>query len=129
VRQLQQQHAAELAAAQRQLQLLEALTHPEPDPKPWQLNLRAETLRYFMTELEAEPSAQGSAGSAAAPSKPKLYAAGLGLGPEMPKFLRWDQPVEVADVGIQDLEAQVRACAEAGCWLVAADALHEVLMV
>jgi hypothetical protein len=107
VRQLQQQHAAELAAVQRQLQLLEALTHHDPDPKPWQLNLRAETLRYFMTELEAEPSAQGLTNPAAGPPKPKLFAAGLGLGSEVPKFLRWDQPLEVLDVSLQELEAQV----------------------
>lgn len=138
VRQLQQQHAAELAAAQRQLQLLEALTHPEPEPKPWQLNLRAETLRYFLTELEAEPSAQGSAGPAAGPSKPKLFAAGLGLGPEVPKFLRWDEPVEVVDVSLQELEEQVGPCCGWAAvqqsllgprvWLVVSQADHEVLM-
>lgn len=51
----------------------------------------------------------GAAGFSGVPPKPKLFVAGLGLGPEAPKFLRWDQPVEVHDVALHDLEQQVRA--------------------
>lgn len=58
VRQLQQQHAAETAALQRQIQLLAALAQPDPVPQPWVLNLRAEASKYFLTELETEPSGQ-----------------------------------------------------------------------
>lgn len=123
VRQLQQQHASQLADLQRQLQLLTAMAQPDPQPRPWQLNLRAEASKYFLTELEiesdpadpAESAAQGlggqppaAAGFSAGRPKPKLFAAGLGLGPEVPRFLRWDQPVEVHDVSLQVLEQQVR---------------------
>lgn len=109
---MQQQHASQLADLQQQLQLLEALAQPDPCPKPWQLNLRAEASKYFLTELDTDPTAQGSgdaaAGLSAGPPKPKLFATGLGLGPEVPKFLRWDQPVQVHDIGLQELEQQVR---------------------
>jgi len=107
VQQLQQQHAAELAALQRQLQLLSALAQPESDPKPWQLNLRTEACRYFLTELEADPFAQDQCQGSGA-QRPKLFAAGLGLGPDVPRFLRWDEQMEVHDVSLQDLEQQVR---------------------
>jgi hypothetical protein len=117
VRKLQQQHAAQLAGCQRQLQLLDALAQPEPCPKPWQLNLRTEACKYFLTELDTDPTAaaaQGSqdagsgfSGAGAGPAKPKVFVAGLGLGPEVPRFLRWDEPVEVHDVSLQDLEQQV----------------------
>ena len=109
---LQHQHAADVAALQHQLQLLAALTHPDPPPQPWQLNLRAEALKYFLTELdpEATPATQGDpAGlTSQGPAKPKLFAAGLGLGPDVPKFLRWDEAVELHDVSLQELEGQVR---------------------
>lgn len=58
VRQLQQQHAAEIAALQRHAQLLAALVQPDPAPQPWAVNLRAEASKYFLTELETEPSGQ-----------------------------------------------------------------------
>jgi hypothetical protein len=95
------------------------MAQPDPQPKAWQLNLRAEASKYFLTELEiesdpADPAAQGlgnqppvATGLSAGRTKPKLFAAGLGLGPTVPKFLRWDQPVEVHDVSLQDLEQQV----------------------
>lgn len=147
VRQLQQRHASETAALHRQLQLLSAFVSPDPAPQPWQLNLRTEASRYFLTELEVEPtdaqlllpddSGGGYAddGSAAAAADdntastglrgilssssssnrqqrqqagPKLYASGLGLGADVPRFLRWDQPVELHDIStMQQLEQQV----------------------
>lgn len=116
VRQLQQRHASQLAHCQRQLQLLTALAQPEPCPKPWQLNLRTEACKYFITELETDPTAAAAQGLGDAwsgfdgvgtPPKSKVFVAGLGLGPEVPRFLRWDEPVEVHDVILQDLEQQV----------------------
>jgi hypothetical protein len=102
--QLQQQHAQQVAGLQRQVQVLAALALPEPAPKAWQLNLKADASKYFLTELDADPTAQ-ALGSG--PAKPKLFAMGLGWGADVPRFLRWDAAVEVRDVSLQDLEQQV----------------------
>lgn len=110
VRQLQQQHAAEVAALQRQVQVLVALTQPDPIPKPWQLNLQQETSKYFLTELPEQQQDAGAAGArqAGTTPKPKLFASGLGLAASVPRFLRWDQPVELHEASLQDVEQQVR---------------------
>lgn len=40
-------------------------------------------------------------------AKPKLFAEGLGLGPDVPRFLRWDEPVELQELSCQETERQV----------------------
>jgi hypothetical protein len=106
VKQLLQQHAATVSAMQRQLHLLQASSLPDPAPQPWQLNVRTETSSYFITEGALNPSDEGS-GGVNPTSNPKVFAEPLGLGPNVPRFLRWDESVELAEVGIEELQQQV----------------------
>jgi hypothetical protein len=90
---------------QRQLQILQAASLPEPAPQPWQLNVRTEASSYFITEGALNPSDEGS--GVLNPSRPKVFAEPLGLGLSVPRFLRWDESVELAEVGLQQLQQQV----------------------
>uniref|UniRef100_A0A383W2L2 Uncharacterized protein n=1 Tax=Tetradesmus obliquus TaxID=3088 RepID=A0A383W2L2_TETOB len=105
VKQLLQQHAATVSAMKRQLQLLQAACLPDPAPQPWRLNVRTEASSYFITEGALNPSDEGSGLSN--PSKPKTFAEPLGLGPSVPRFLRRDESVELAEVALQELLQQV----------------------
>lgn len=112
---MQQQHAADAALLQRHLLLLSALVQPEPSPKPWHLNLRTEALKYFITELDMEDMDLGTDGTSAVSldnhqrcqPQAKLLTHGLGLGSAVPRFLRWDQSVELKDCSVQETELQV----------------------
>ncbi|KAF6254813.1 hypothetical protein COO60DRAFT_282105 [Scenedesmus sp. NREL 46B-D3] len=101
--QLLQQHTATMSAMQRQLQLLQAASRPDTAPQPWRLNVRTEASSYFITEGALNPSDEVSG----KPSRPKVFAEPLGLGPGVPKFLRWDEPVELTEVALQELQQQV----------------------
>ncbi|WIA22349.1 hypothetical protein OEZ85_004661 [Tetradesmus obliquus] len=85
VKQLLQQHAATVSAMQRQLQLLQATSLPDPTPQPWRLNVRTEASSYFITEGALNPSDEGS--GLVNPSRPKTFAEPLGLGPAVPRIL------------------------------------------
>jgi hypothetical protein len=119
VKQLLQQHAATVAAMQRQLQLLQTASLPDPAPQPWQLNVRTEASSYFITEGALNPSDEGS--GLLNPSRPKTFAEPLGLGPSVPRFLRWDESVELAEVGLQELLQQVSSIWQG---MAAHEALH-----
>jgi hypothetical protein len=90
---------------QRQLQLLQAASLRDPSPQPWRLNVRTEASSYFITEGALNPSDEGSGGLS--PSRPKTFAEPLGLGSSVPRFLRWDESVELSEVGLQELLQQV----------------------
>lgn len=111
VKQLQQQHLETITALQRQLNLLIALNQPDPAPKPWILSLRTETSAYFITEGALNPSStldyEGSTLGANPNAKPKLFAEGLGLSSRVPRFLRWDEAVEVQECRLEDLQQQI----------------------
>lgn len=102
VHQLLQQHSATIAALQRQLLLLQALSQPDPAPKAWDLCLRTEALTYFITEAALDPQETGSNSS-----QPKLFAEPLGLGAQVPRFLRWDGSIELQEMGQQQLHEQI----------------------
>ncbi|KAF8057668.1 hypothetical protein HT031_006017 [Scenedesmus sp. PABB004] len=108
LRRLQAQHAAALAAQARHARLLAALAAPEPAPAPWRLSLRTEAVAFFVTEgAGLDPPQQPGAGAERA--QPALFAEGLGLGPDVPAFLRWEGPVPLRELGLAEARSAVAA--------------------
>lgn len=129
-------HAHETARLQRALRAAAALVTPDPPASDWRLLVSVESSRYFLTEGSSLPlhaQAQAADGSGVPPA-PREFAAPLGLGAHVPRFLRRDEAdgaVALVPHGHAAVEAAIaavwRAKAERDAALGATCALHSFL--
>ena len=84
--------------------------HAFPNPSPYLL-----TLTDFITEAKEEEQ-EGGEGGADGSASGSLAAEGLGLGPEVPRCLRWPaaEMVPMRRLGLRDTEEAVAAIWEVG---------------
>lgn len=109
--QLLTESAQALAQTQQWLQLATALAAPDPAAQAWQLNLTVDSSCYFLTEGAAAglEQLQVLAGEVA-DQQQQLRASPLGLGPQVPKLLRWaGELLPLLPLSVEELEQMVWA--------------------
>ena len=90
VRRLLALQARKQRSLEADLRLARALAASDAPPTAWQLQVSAESSRYFLTEGAALP--QGAWAQPGCAGQPQESAAALGLEPAVPRFLRWPGP-------------------------------------